>query len=121
MTKKTALQVRGEDAAAAYLERVGMTVVDRDWQCEAGSIDIVALDGATIVVIDVDTREGGGTATGEGVSAAAGSRITRLAEAYIQAAVLQDVTWRYDRVSLLLLGDNRALLRHHRDALGSAV
>jgi len=31
------------------------------------------------------------------------------------------VTWRYDRVSLLLLGDNRALLRHHRDALGSAV
>ena len=47
---------RGEDAAAAYLERVGMTIVERNWRCPAGEIDIVALDGETLVLCEVKTR-----------------------------------------------------------------
>ena len=43
------LGARGEDAAAAYLERNGMEILERRWRCKAGEVDIVALDGAEIV------------------------------------------------------------------------
>lgn len=42
MSKKASLKSRGEDAAAAYLERCGICVVERDWHCDAGVIDIIA-------------------------------------------------------------------------------
>lgn len=58
MTKKS-LKQRGEDAAAAYLERVGICVVERGWRADAGVIDIVAFDGDTLVIVDVKTRRSG--------------------------------------------------------------
>src|SRR4051812_29045580 len=36
---------RGEDAAAAYLAGLGWTVLDRNWRCPEGELDIVAHDG----------------------------------------------------------------------------
>ncbi|MBB6120381.1 YraN family protein [Nocardiopsis algeriensis] len=47
---------RGEDLAAVFLERAGMRVVDRNWRIPAGEIDIVARDGAVLVVAEVKTR-----------------------------------------------------------------
>lgn len=108
---------RGEDAAAAYLERVGMTVVDRNWRCKAGEVDLVALDGSEIVFIEVKTRKS--TATGrpeEAVTPAKQRRYHRLAQAYLQQAGLDDVSVRFDVISLLVLAEDRALLRHHRSA-----
>ncbi len=108
---------RGEDAAAAYLERTGMTVVERNWRCKAGEVDLVALDGSEIVFVEVKTRKT--TATGqpeEAVTPAKQRRYKRLAEAYLQQAGLSDVTVRFDVVSLLVVAEDRALLRHHRSA-----
>ena len=36
------LGARGEDIAAAWLERHGFTIVDRNWRCARGEVDIVA-------------------------------------------------------------------------------
>ena len=108
---------RGEDAAAAYLERTGMTVIDRNWRCKSGEIDLVALDATEIVFIEVKTRKT--TATGqpeEAVTPAKQRRYKRLAQAYLQQAGLTDVAVRFDVVSLLVVADDRALLRHHRSA-----
>jgi len=58
---------RGEDAAAAYLERVGMCVSERGFDCEAGHADIVAFDGDELVLVDVVTRRSGSSSV-EGVS-----------------------------------------------------
>jgi putative endonuclease len=76
---------RGEDAAAAYLERVGLTIEARNWRCQVGEIDIVARDGAEIVFVEVKTRrsERAGTAE-EAVSAAKQRRVGRLAQAYLR-------------------------------------
>ncbi|TDQ53695.1 YraN family protein [Actinorugispora endophytica] len=49
---------RGEDVAAAYLERIGMRVLERNWRCGDGEIDIVAGWGRTLVVVEVKTRAG---------------------------------------------------------------
>lgn len=108
---------RGEDAAAAYLERAGLTLVDRNWRCPVGEIDIVALDGATLVLCEVKTRRTAAKGTPEdAVTPAKQRRYARLAAAYVQHAGIEEPVVRFDVISLLVIADDRALLRHHRAA-----
>ena len=60
MAKKDELGRRGEDVAAEYVEAQGMRVVERNWRCREGEIDVVALDGDEVVVVEVKTRSGTG-------------------------------------------------------------
>ena len=46
----------GEDLAAAHLVGQGLVVLDRNWRCEIGELDIVARDGDDLVVCEVKTR-----------------------------------------------------------------
>jgi putative endonuclease len=108
---------RGEDAAAAYLERVGMQVIDRNWRTDRGEIDIVALDGETLVLCEVKTRTTAARGTPEeAVSPSKQRRIVRLAQTYTAAAGLTDCPVRFDVVTIRVLSEDRALLRHHRAA-----
>jgi putative endonuclease len=50
----------GEQRAADYLERLGYTVVDRNWRCDQGEVDIVATRDDDLVFIEVKTRRGTG-------------------------------------------------------------
>ncbi|MDY0339764.1 MAG: YraN family protein [Coriobacteriia bacterium] len=112
---------RGEEAAAAYLERQGMVIVDRNWRNGRGEIDIIAMDGEELVVCEVKTRAS--TSAGqpeESVSVAKQRRLVRLAEAYIAASGLSDLSVRFDVVSIVVLCEDRALLRHHRAAFALA-
>ncbi len=45
-----------EDAAAAFLARRGLTLVERNWRCRSGEIDLVMRDGATLVFVEVRLR-----------------------------------------------------------------
>jgi putative endonuclease len=109
---------RGEDAAAAFLERVGMQIEVRNWRSSAGEIDIVARDGDELVFVEVKTRrsERAGTAA-EAVSPAKQGRIVRLARAYIATEGEQPQGGvRFDVVAIRVIADDRALLRHYRAA-----
>ena len=57
MRAKDVLGRRGEELAAGYLEAQGMRIVDRNWRCSEGEIDIVALDGDALVIAEVKTRK----------------------------------------------------------------
>jgi putative endonuclease len=108
---------RGEEAAAAYLERVGFTVLDMNWRTKAGEVDIVARDGDTLVLIEVKTRRSLAKGTPEdAVSATKQRRIGRLAAAYLQGLETEPEAVRFDVVTIYVLGEDRALLRHHRAA-----
>jgi putative endonuclease len=48
----------GEDLAARYLVDNGFTILDRNWRCAQGEIDIVAREQQTLVVCEVKTRRG---------------------------------------------------------------
>jgi putative endonuclease len=54
--------IRGEDLACAELERLGMQVLERNWRCRLGEIDIVAAEagrtGLTLVFCEVKCRSG---------------------------------------------------------------
>jgi putative endonuclease len=43
----------GEEQAAAALETAGMEIINRNYRSKAGEIDIIALDGETIVFVEV--------------------------------------------------------------------
>lgn len=108
---------RGEDAAAAYLERVGMTVVERNWRCRSGEVDIVALDGSTIVIAEVKTRRSVSAGQPEdAVSQTKQRRLVRIARHYLAYAGLSDCAVRFDVIAIRVIADDRALLRHHRAA-----
>jgi putative endonuclease len=46
----------GEQKAVEHLLKLGMQLVDRNWRCSLGELDIVAYDGRTLVVVEVKTR-----------------------------------------------------------------
>lgn len=56
MRAKDALGQSGEQVAADYLEDRGIRVIDSNWRCSSGEIDIVALDGQELVIVEVKTR-----------------------------------------------------------------
>lgn len=64
MTKPTqdlsrvALGRYGEERAVAHLRSVGMRILERNWRCRFGELDIVALDGRDLVMCEVKTRSG---------------------------------------------------------------
>ncbi|HET9029213.1 MAG TPA: YraN family protein [Candidatus Aquilonibacter sp.] len=48
---------RGEDAAAAFLEDAGYRIVARNYRTPSGEADLIALDGRTLVIVEVKRRD----------------------------------------------------------------
>ncbi|WP_433326714.1 YraN family protein [Spirillospora sp. CA-294931] len=97
---------RGETAAADYLARLGWTVVDRNWRCPEGELDIVAFDGTRHVVCEVKTRTS--TAFGtplDAVDHAKAARLRRLALRWAAAHGVPGASVRVDVIGLVTTGD----------------
>ena len=56
MNAKNNLGRCGEQAAVEYLERAGLRILDRNWRCTEGEIDIVAAERQVLVICEVKTR-----------------------------------------------------------------
>jgi putative endonuclease len=54
--RRNALGRYGESVAARHLTEQGMVVLDRNWRCESGEVDLVLRDGDVLVVCEVKTR-----------------------------------------------------------------
>lgn len=80
-------------------------------------VDIVAFDGDMLVLVDVKNRKAAYRATKRTSSPSARRRVAKRAQAYLDYADLESTAWRYDEVDLLVIADDRALLRHHRDVM----
>ncbi|MDF6018529.1 YraN family protein [Streptomyces sp. JH34] len=84
MNARGALGRYGEDLAARLLAEAGMTVLERNWRCRAGEIDIVARDGDAVVVCEVKARrEGSFEHPMAAVTPAKADRLRRLAEIWL--------------------------------------
>ncbi|MDQ0793741.1 YraN family protein [Streptomyces sp. B1I3] len=84
MNARGALGRYGEDLAARLLTDAGMAVLDRNWRCRAGEIDIVAADGDAVVVCEVKTRRADSFEQPmEAVTPAKADRLRRLAEIWL--------------------------------------
>lgn len=84
MRGKDVLGGRGEDAAVRYLSGLGFEILDRNWRCAEGELDIVAREGAVLVVCEVKTRSGVGFGSPvEAVTVAKVRRLRRLAARWL--------------------------------------
>src|SRR5579871_2404365 len=91
----------GEDLAVRELERRGYAILARRYRRRGGELDIVARDGATLVFVEVKTRDGDAFGTGaEAVTALKQRRMTQLALDYMMRHRLNGVPCRFDVVSI---------------------
>ena len=88
---------RGERAVAAFLERRGYTLLDRQWRCRQGELDLVALDGGgTLCFVEVKLRGSGAIGLPrEFVDSRKQSRLRAAAACSLSARAL-DVPARFD-------------------------
>ena len=56
MAAKDDLGRAGEDRAADHLRALGYEILDRNWRCALGELDIIARRGGIIAVVEVKTR-----------------------------------------------------------------
>lgn len=118
------LGMKGEDMAAAYLERNDWYILARNWRCRFGEVDIVARepdDDETVVLVEVKTRLALGARSDEmpelSVDAKKRRRYRNLAHAYVVDHPDVDAI-RFDVIALNVVGEAQARLRHLRGAFG---
>lgn len=56
MAEHNILGKRGEDVAVAYLVKKGFVILKRNWRSGHKEVDIIAMDGPTLVFVEVKTR-----------------------------------------------------------------
>ncbi len=111
----------GEQAACRYLERRGYRIVERNFRCRSGEIDIIATEDTepfcpTLVFIEVKTRRN----LAYGVPSLAVTpekrrHLLKAAALYRLIYGLEGVPCRYDVIEILSL-DGRPYVRHIRNA-----
>lgn len=109
---------RGERIAAKFLRRRGYKIIARRSRVRYGEIDIIAVDGRTVVFIEVKTRRSeklGAPATA--VDAQRRRRLVRAATAYLKSYGLLEYPARFDIVEVVWpLDQNTPVVRHHQGA-----
>jgi putative endonuclease len=114
---KDAVGAYGERVALAHLVEQGMVVLDRNWRCRGGEIDLILRDGEDLVFCEVKTRRGDRFGTpAEAVGVAKMRRLRRLAAQWLAQAGLHPHTVRFDVVSVLPQPSGAARVEHVRGA-----
>jgi putative endonuclease len=108
----------GERRAAEYLtSEAGMHVLDRNWRCPDGEVDIIARDGADLVFVEVKTRRGDGFGPpAEAVVAEKRRRLRRLAARWLADRSISPREVRFDVVSVVRPPRGPARIDHLRGA-----
>ena len=104
----------GERVAAAHLEAEGYCIIERNFRCREGEIDIIVAKARSLVFVEVRTRRGsamGGAA--DSLTLLKGARITAAAEAYCQERLGLPEERRIDVIAVDLTPEGRVLRLEH--------
>ncbi len=95
------LGAEGERAAERFLRRRHYTILQRNYRCALGEVDLIALDGAAVVFVEVKTRTQPGCGTPlEAVDRRKQRQIQRAAQYYLTENRLHDRAARFDVVGV---------------------
>lgn len=112
---RQALGAYGESLAARHLVGQGMVLLERNWRCDAGEIDLVLRDGDVLVVCEVKTRSSTRFGTPhEAVTDIKVARLRRLATRWVaeRGVAVSDI--RIDVVAILRPRRGASLIDHVR-------
>lgn len=99
---------RGEDAAAKYLKRHGYRILARHLDSPLGELDIIAVDGRTIVFVEVKTRSSSAAGSpADAIDPRKQQRMTQAALAYLKRNGLLKYSARFDVLAITWPADAR--------------
>ncbi len=102
-----------------FLERRGMEILETGWAHGNDKIDFIVKDEDNLVFINCTIRANDGS--GLGSEKVNRKTFERIAAAYLaERSDIPEGTVRHDVVIMLILGEDRALIRHHFNALSEA-
>ncbi len=94
---------KGEEAASEYLKEQGYSIIETNYRCKLGEIDIIARDGEMVVIVEVRTKTG--LAFGrpeESINRDKARKLNRLALQYIQANYHREISSRIDLIAVMI-------------------
>lgn len=101
--KRRQVGLAGEEAARLYLEKQGYKVIERNYRCPLGELDLIALDERTTVIIEIRAKTGLSYGSPEeSITADKGRRLLRLAQYYLKSKSKTDAPSRIDLVAVML-------------------
>jgi putative endonuclease len=110
---RQALGRYGEDVAARHLADQGLVLLERNWRCDEGEIDLVLRDGPTLVVCEVKTRTSLEVGTPhEAITDAKLARLQKLGERWAAARGVRPDGIRVDLVAVLRPRRGPAVVDH---------
>lgn len=99
---RRALGTTGEDAVAAWYVDRGYEIVERNWRCRAGELDLIVRRGRTFVFCEVKTRSSAAFgAPVEAITREKQVRLRHLAARWLDDAPLRPTDIRFDVASVL--------------------
>lgn len=109
----------GEEAAVKHLKKKGFRIVQRNFRCRIGELDIIAMDGPCLVFVEVRTKAG--KAFGlpqESITPQKKHKLRLLASFYLQSNSIKDIPVRIDVIAVTVApGDRIAKIEHIKNAL----
>lgn len=113
MAERKAFGKKGEDEAAAYLKAKGYVILERNWRIRHKEVDIIALDGETLVIVEVKTRETAGDTPADLIDYRKRLNLLYAGEAYIRKKKME----REIRFDLILITGEKSDIRHIPDVI----
>ncbi|HVT28449.1 MAG TPA: YraN family protein [Lacipirellulaceae bacterium] len=116
--RRKSLGNRGEDAAAKFLKRHGFRILARGVDSRLGELDIVAVDGRTVVFVEVKTRRSSDAGRpAEAIDSRKERRMTQSALAYLKANRLLSYAARFDVIAITWPENaRRPTIEHYKNA-----
>lgn len=118
---KQQVGARGEDLACAELQRQGLQIIERNWRCPIGELDIVAAetkdDSVTLVFCEVKCRSG--LRFGHPLEAVTYAKLTtlrQLAARWMREHRVKATSIRIDVIGVLLLPGQEPAISHVKAA-----
>ncbi len=97
---------RGEDLAAKFLAKEGYRIIERNFRCPYGEIDLIARDGKTVVFVEIKTRTSARLSPPYlAVNKSKRQKIKKTAQFYLNLKKAGPVECRFDIVSVVPDGD----------------
>lgn len=101
-SRRQRLGAYGESVAARILDEAGYRILKRNYRCDVGEADIVAMDGDVLVFVEVRTRQGKRLGTPEeSIGLRKQAKMIEVAQTYVSERQYEGA-WRMDVVAIVL-------------------
>jgi putative endonuclease len=114
--KRDALGDRGENMAARYLRNNGYKILERNFRCDLGEIDIVARQGRMLVFVEVKTRAYDDPAPEDQVNLNKQHQNTKAAKVYLTRFGTPQPPARFDVIAIVWPQGREPIIRHTENA-----